>query len=385
MKLFSKIILMKKPYWYFFLIIILPIITNAQQNTTEVVQAYSGIIGGKYSIGMEIIFKDSLLTGRYQYRNKLEWLNLRGMIKGSKIFLTEEKVQYLKETESLYTVITGSFDGVMHSDSTITGTWKNADGSKNYPFVLHKERFNFSPDSIAVEVQDFSLNDCECYTGSLVKIRDKRLSAYVFNKLNLNLNEEDLRIKGKDEECPCVIDDYYDLSRMFSNSTEMVYNQNNILTCITTRTGAAVHPWIDIGYSNYNLRTGERIEPVSLFKPEAFPEIRDHIIRLLSKRLEETVLYVSLSDVDEYDIYDEYDEYKSVLCEYGESFLEREKTNTLLYEFTPGKTHLTFYANWGFKHFYTEIEPSGEIVIPYKDLLQWIDPKGALGFVLKKQ
>jgi hypothetical protein len=365
-------------------------IVVARQNTVqrfvayrEQAQAYSGKIGNNLRIAMEIAFDSRELIGRYQYHNKKEgeWLYLKGTIKGSKLFFTEEEELYSKETQRLYTVITGSFDGVMRSDSTITGTWKNKDGTKNLPFILTKERFDFLPDSIAVIVQGFSRKDCDCYGGSLVKIQDKRLSTYVYNKLNIGLNKY-AWMTG--DECPCGI--AYASTTSYSSVTKVVYNRNNILTCATTRDVDEIHPWRDVRYSNYNLRTGERIEPISLFKPEALSKVQGHIIILLARQFEEA--FQDTSAVDRHDEYDDYCEHESILLEEGKSFLEGEKTHASLYEFTLDKTNLNFYVDWHLPHLYYGHfgdHYQSKISIPYKDLLPWIDPKGALGFVISKK
>jgi hypothetical protein len=362
--------------------IILPVITHAPQPGVEITQAYSGSIDDKFKVGMEITSTGQNLTGRYRYHDKLDWLSLSGTIRDSVVVLTERERLLLIDPSSQrpYSTmqVTGTFEGIIQSDSSIVGTWRNAEGTKSFPFVLHKERFDFRPGSIVIESRALPhKKDCERYPmDSITKIKDKRLSTYVFNKLNAFINESTLRAV---RNSPCR--DWEEGSM----AIRVLYNKNNILSCLKIfseppyySTERSRYP--KTTYSNYDLRTGDLIEVTTLFKPQALSKVKNHIITQLAEKLEEaTQEWNANEDLTFY-------QNKGFRVQ-GEGLLKGEKLNNDLYEFTLSDEALIFHVNWyypNYNKYDRKLRPLSDVTIPYKDLLLWIDPKGALGFLLKK-
>lgn len=92
---------------------------------------YEGLIDNKYPILLSLTMSNSTeLSGEYNYKSRTENLFLQGNV-------TENQGIVLTEIGSDKT--TGSFQGKWDSDYTkIEGEWKNADGTKTFPFTLKK-------------------------------------------------------------------------------------------------------------------------------------------------------------------------------------------------------------------------------------------------------
>jgi hypothetical protein len=343
--------------------ITLSTIGMSQQNAAEPTQAYSGRIG-KLPIGLEIALKGGKLTGRYCYRNKSQWLELTGTLNGGKVYLVEHEAPSNLFPQGK---ITGSFDGTLQRDSTITGIWKNAAGSKSLPFALMKERFDFKPDTLAVNIESFSKEGCGCFETSRVKIMDARLTPYVHSKLLANLNKP---VMALEIECPCTEESGY--PQGYTQETmEILYNKNNLLTCEIASAGIGAYESHDVGYVTYSLITGEPIAATALFKPEAVFAVQKFIVKQLEQYFK-----------DELDGRDE-DE-RSTLQELGDPFLENQRNNTALYDFSLTNTDLIFHVDWDFPHFAQALQPPGDVVISLEQLKPWVNPNGPLGFLTAK-
>ena len=92
---------------------------------------YDGLIDNKYPILLSLTMSNNTeFMGEYNYKSRMESLFLQGHV-------TEGQGIELTEISSDKT--TGSFQGKWDSShSKIEGQWKNADGTKSFPFTLKK-------------------------------------------------------------------------------------------------------------------------------------------------------------------------------------------------------------------------------------------------------
>jgi hypothetical protein len=91
---------------------------------------YVGKINDKYGVEVQLGC-DSMnnLKGSYHYLKKNESIALEGNISSDSIIALKEFADEL----------TGTWNGKMKSDGSITGSWKSADGKKTFPFFLDKK------------------------------------------------------------------------------------------------------------------------------------------------------------------------------------------------------------------------------------------------------
>ncbi|HWT74765.1 MAG TPA: hypothetical protein VN258_08635 [Mobilitalea sp.] len=87
---------------------------------------YTGYIG-KYKITLSIYYEESKVVGTYIYDKYRKEINIDGKITGNKIILNEYDVSHN---------VTGTFQGVLKEDDTISGVWQDKKGIHKYKFKL---------------------------------------------------------------------------------------------------------------------------------------------------------------------------------------------------------------------------------------------------------
>lgn len=338
-------------------------VTQAQEVDSNAIP-FSGRVGNKIPIAVELSFTGRQVSGRYSYQNKLDWLSLEGTVSGMRITLVEREAPTVSSPEGK---ITGNFEGQVQLDSSITGTWRTIDGTRNLPFSLTRERFLMVPDSVVLTLEEF--NDCDCYAGTRVRISDRRLSVWVNNTLFANVNEFY-------EDCPCENENGA-VRGIVEEKKEVIFNKNNLLTIRTATSGIGAYPTSDVNYSNFSLVTGERITVPALFKQQSRPEGRDFLLELLKQRIERQI----------------------TTLEQGKSAAEREDGKTLREQtvrimeilsadswprtFHIDNDEIIFRYDLGYPHVMQAIAPSEDLSVAIDKLKTYLDPAGPLGFLLE--
>jgi hypothetical protein len=333
-------------------ILSLPSILSAQE------VAYSGKIANKYGIGMQLTFTGNRVQGYYGYENQPRALHLRGTIAAGKILLEESEYDLEWKT-------TGTFEGIIQRDSSVTGQWRNAQGTKTLPFLLTKEKFTLKPGTVTLSSESSSIEGCSCLEITKFKIDDPRLTTYLRNKLRYVLNSAHT---DAIEECPCT--DNPVTQGMTECTRDVHYNANNLLTIKESISGIGAYPSSSFSYFTVSLVTGEPVSTASLFKKEKHAEIRTFVQKELRKLLDDVLV----------DLKKEKDESLEFVKESGETALAQEQ----MPEFFLDGTLFFFQFHWGFPHVITALEPSGEVEITKEVLSSWINPEGPLNFFLKQ-
>ncbi|ASV32173.1 hypothetical protein CJ263_19175 [Maribacter cobaltidurans] len=89
---------------------------------------YVGTIAEKYAIQANLRLYDSSIHGQYHYENTNRSLSIYGEV-------SDGSVQ-LRETNPETNEVTGHFTGTFSADGSISGSWFNADKTKELPFEL---------------------------------------------------------------------------------------------------------------------------------------------------------------------------------------------------------------------------------------------------------
>jgi hypothetical protein len=233
-----------------------------------------GTINNNISITMDLIRKDSTLTGSYYYNNIGIPITIEGQISEFlEINLSELNEKYEK---------TGVFHGKFTSAETFEGTWTNLKTNKSLAFKLLETKEgianisfeNMHNENCPPKVAD-SLNSektCSYIDLNIIKVFlnnhavsdlinksiNKRIYGTEYNSINAYLNS----INEGDNE-------YY---REIDINFFLMTNENNIL-CISEWTSeyneGAAHPMSDGSFVNYDLKNGAEIKLDQILKPNS--------------------------------------------------------------------------------------------------------------------
>lgn len=122
---------------------------------------FSGKIGGKYAVTMELKCQDGVLTGNYRYAGKVVPLYLKGKIGVDGVFSMEESGGYPAKS-------TGVFNGTL-AGKRIAANWRSPDGKKTLPFMAEQTseiRIGSKKDILAAAVGEYALESIEGSGGA---------------------------------------------------------------------------------------------------------------------------------------------------------------------------------------------------------------------------
>lgn len=124
--------------------------TSVPSNTVYFHRFYSGKIGDKYAVTMDLKNLNGVLTGTYRYAGKSRDIDLQGNMDPGGSFTMDE---------SDISKRTGVFTGVLN-DKKITGAWQSADGRRKWPFLAEQTseiKIGSKKEILTTAIGDYSL------------------------------------------------------------------------------------------------------------------------------------------------------------------------------------------------------------------------------------
>jgi hypothetical protein len=104
---------------------------SLHRSIVSITHHYTGLLGEKYKLGMNLTFEKENNYGLYRYATQKEYINLRPSFGTDNKFTLEESTYTEKDGRQ----ITGTFEGEK-TGNDLKGTWFNKNRSKNFPFTL---------------------------------------------------------------------------------------------------------------------------------------------------------------------------------------------------------------------------------------------------------
>lgn len=176
---------------------------SAQTESSKKYYHLKGSIDEKYPITMDLFFFNGNLRGSYYYDKVGKSINLNGTLNDDNTFeMTEESY-----SEEQGNIKTGTFKGKLNQDNSLTGTWQNADKTKELSFevkenYLHSARIRYYEFSNSFHLKD--REDLPSYKISLnyaVPVTAPIRAAYTIMKNNFKESSFGNKDCGSDEEC----------------------------------------------------------------------------------------------------------------------------------------------------------------------------------------
>lgn len=174
--------------------------TKTEYIQPQIIKHYTGLINNKYKIFMRLTTKGDKIKGTYRYATQKTWLTVEGTLTAP----TGE----IHLVEMSGTKVTGRFDGNA-KDNMITGTWSNANKTKQLPFEVNTDH----KDVVAKFEVTYSVDNDWI---SLHKINHHKANGEV-EELRLNNDPDGPRISGTQPELifeDFNFDGYTDLSTL---------------------------------------------------------------------------------------------------------------------------------------------------------------------------
>ncbi len=234
---------------------------------------------GSIPVSLDLIRKDSMLTGSYYYNKVGINLSLVGKImKDGSINLTEK---------STNDEVTGYLKGTFTSDSTFSGTWEDPQQQKTLSLTLTERKGDYA----GIEFISYHTEDCKaadafrmhpenieswfdtlCATLDVEVIQVKTENAVITQKINKAI--ADLMPSGNfsEEEASRVEDSLPQVepNTQTTVSCGVITNDHHVL-CIAVSTGTynfgAAHPNHSGNLYNFDLQTGNLLALEDLLLP----------------------------------------------------------------------------------------------------------------------
>jgi hypothetical protein len=167
---------------------------SLHRSLISVTHHYTGLLGEKYKLGMNLTFEKDMNYGLYRYATQKEYINLKPTFGADNKFTIEENTYTEKDGQQ----ITGSFEGEK-TGNDLKGTWFNKNRSKSFPFTLTSDTKPFGGWTFA----DNTKKDEEFYMMTTIYVFDSQgqvrqtLSDFECASINEHTLElEDLNFDG---------------------------------------------------------------------------------------------------------------------------------------------------------------------------------------------
>ena len=267
----------------------LNLMSQDQANTKDSFRNYyTGMIGEKYKIGMDLTIEKPKLNGLYSYNSQGKTISVVGEIDSKGNFSLRD--DETNETGSLK----GSF---ANSFNEIKGEWTSQDGKKKLPLSLQK----------AAEyktVKDNGYNVSVTYPVFLSISPIKDLNQYIARKMNGYIDSGKAALKESIDEADAqdsaLISQY-----SFETSAAIDYISESLSSLICTEyvySGGA-HPTFSYFALNYSLKSGaiKEIKTADLFKPKTnFAQLlSDEYIKELKENQVPSIMSGEITDISE--------------------------------------------------------------------------------------
>lgn len=239
----------------------------------------TGKIDNKYEITMNLMRKDSALSGSYYYHSSgapVEF-TYRSKLTEGEIFIEESASKYGEDK------ITGIFMGQFTSPNKIEGFWQKPGAEKKLPFYLEENYTN------SAELKAYYYNDnydssafLEMFypliTGLANEDVENKINEIIKSNLYLSADEEDdlvtheeikehffSRYKTEVKESDLFED--YKPHYSYYNSTNILFNGSNVLSInqINSVYEGGAHPNHFISLASFDLLTGNEIFLADIF------------------------------------------------------------------------------------------------------------------------
>ena len=319
-------------------------------------QSFSGFLDDEYKIYMSLSSdKENKIEGYYFYESSGQNMSLKGK-RTETGFILDEFNQKNKNT--------GTFEGNYQTD-VFSGRWIFSGGTKELSFKLEEVDFTRNCKEIIIseshmdvpENSDFEIAypAYECDNKAL----EKRLNIYYSESLtgtSFEELEEQMSYREETGNFDGFSEFYYSIK----------YNDNCILCITSTVVTVGAHYYYDSYTYNIDLRTGLDLKIRDIFKEDKFIDLTKHCNKVLQENIK--------TAVKEYD--PDGDAGIASMLE-GTEFSVSQLAN-----FSFSEKGISFEYFFDFPHAYKAAEPEGQITIPFKDLKDYVKPKGPLHFIL---
>jgi hypothetical protein len=278
----------------FLIVMILPfdLISQNQANKSDSFRYYyTGAIGEKYKIGMDLTCENSKLNGLYSYNSQGKTIEVAGDVDSQGNFILNENAG-----DGSTGTLKGNFGD---SYCEIKGEWTSQDGKKKLPLNLQKS-------AEYKTVKDNELNVSVTYPVFTIKSISsiKDLNDYIADKMKGYLDSGRAALQGSkdeaNEEDSATVSEY-----SYENNAAVDYISESISSIICTNylySGGA-HPTFSYSTQNYYYKSGmiKEITLAELFKPNIdYAQIlSDECIKELKENQAPSIVNGEITDITE--------------------------------------------------------------------------------------